>query len=340
MNVANLDETIALAESLYNILKAENLFKKAITGDDRVFRIDRLRHQLNILARKECILENHMEEYIAWCNSKTLAPPVTKAELLIEMITLWCNYGLVHYELLKRFFLAALNVEQLPTLNRKITTRSTHGAIVKSFELLPNFTSKMAEMLDNNLRNALAHDSWYVESNQFTYKSKDKHLIRMSFQVTIQKLKNIGQTYSTIHQCYMQDFMPEILQDYEEIGQTNVDKMFPIYGMNAHSCIDANSNKRPGFGYINKNGELDIYECPSDIASFLTMNCKGCISWIASGMIPNREIWVVEHGGKPYPFSELYNKYGDVWNEDLYKIACSKCLTSLSDPQLDETQIT
>lgn len=278
MNVANLDETIVLAESLYDILKTKNLFKKAIISDDRLFRIDRLRHQLNILARKEHILENHMEEYIAWCNNRTLAPPVTKTELLIETITLWCNYGLVHYELLKRFFLAALNIERLPILNRKITARSTYGAIVKSFESLPNFTSKMAEVLDSNLRNALAHDSWYVESNQFTYKSKDKHLVRMSFPITVQKLKNIGQAYSTIHQCYLQDFMPEILQDYEEIGQTSVDKVFPIYGINTHSRIDVNSNKRPGFVYLNKNGEFDIYECPSDIASFLTMNCKGCIS--------------------------------------------------------------
>lgn len=307
---------------MYTILKAEDLFIKTIPGDDHLFRSERFRHQLHIIARKEHILENHLKEYTEWYTRKTFTPPVTKAELLIEIITMWSNFGLVHYELLKRFFLNVLDIEKLSTQKHKIKTGSTYGTIVKSFKLLPDVTSETLEMLDSSLRNALAHDSWYIENNQFTYKL-NKDVVQMTFPTAVQKLKNIGQVYSTIYRCYLQDFAPEAIQDYEAIGQANVNKIFPMYGMDTDNDTEENSNKRPGFGYKNENGELIISELPSDIASFVSMSCEGCISWIMSGIIPKREDWTIEHGDTPYPFGELYEKYGAVWNEDLFKMACS-----------------
>ena len=154
---------------------------------------------------------------------------MSKEECLTELTTLLCNFGLTHYELLKRFFMETLIRNKLGTT--RIKQNTTYGTIVKSFELLPNFDIKMREMLDNDLRNALAHDTWYFTENHLMYKNLKNELVQIPFARIPQKINTIIEVYSVITSSYWRDFERDAVRAYNIIGSKKINKIFPLYGM-------------------------------------------------------------------------------------------------------------
>ena len=155
---------------------------------------------------------------------------MTKEECLTEITTLLCSFGLTHYELLKRFFIEALDVGRLD-IRQKNKSAVTYGTIIKSFEKLPCFDIKMCEMLDNDLRNALAYDTWYFNNGDLVYENLGKELVKIPFAKIPQKINIVVAMYMTITQNYWEEFEQDAINDYNEIGSQKVNEIFPLYGM-------------------------------------------------------------------------------------------------------------
>ncbi len=226
-------EAISLSKSLYTILKVEKCFTKNDFIERYGNQLIRIEKQFNNLNRKLAIVRCHIEEYRQLHNEKTPnEPQMTQSDVFIELTTLYCSFGLAHYELLKRFFIATLDLEHLSAIAKtKIRKPPTFGGIINTFKGLPNYNDKMAEMLDKDFRNALAHDSWYLGSNEMKYLVNDK-LVQIPFLKIPQKIKIIGRAYTTISECYTMDFFPEIVDAYNKGLKNEIQKITPLFGMN------------------------------------------------------------------------------------------------------------
>ena len=224
----DIDEVAILSKSLYTILKIEDLFTKTAFREKHLMQLNRIGRQFNIISRKRDITNNYLEDYIEWNSKRTSSPPMTKEECLTETTTLLCSFGLTHYELLKRFFIEALDIDKLD-IKQKNKFAVTYGTIAKSFENLPCFDIKMREMLDTDLRNALAHDTWYFNNDNLVYENLGKELVEIPFAEIPQKTSIIVAVYATITQNYWEEFEQDTMKDYNEIGSQKVNEIFPLY---------------------------------------------------------------------------------------------------------------
>ena len=229
-------EAKTLSKSLYTILKIEDLFQRTSFQEKHLRQLNRISHQFNTINRKIRITNNHVEDYIKWNSEKTPEHPMTENECFIESVTLFCSFELAHYELLKRFFLEALLLDKLGNkTNKTINAKSTYGTLVKSFKALPNFDTKMHEMLDEDLRNALAHDTWYFEDNQMRYNNFSNELVKIPITQIPQKFNIILAAYSTITRNYYEDFESDMIKIYKTIGSKKINEGFPLFGMDEDS---------------------------------------------------------------------------------------------------------
>ena len=236
----DLAKTQTLSKSLYTTLKVGDFFKKSNFHERYQYQIIRLGYQFNTLSRKYNIAKNYGIEYLSWINNRTLEPPMTTVDFSIELSTLLCSFGLAHYELLKRFLLEVLDVNKMykacmpknSTKRSRNQERITYGQLVNLLQECPNFTTEMLEMLDVDLRNALAHDTWYFSNNQIAYMNLRKQTINISFEKFPQKIFIITQAYTTISNCYMKDYESDTVETYNKIGSKEFNKIFPLYGMN------------------------------------------------------------------------------------------------------------
>ena len=226
-----IDEIESLSKSLYTILRVEDCFKKTDFHERYGKQLLRIGKQFNNLNRKNEIGNNHLEEYLKWHNQKIPnESPMTKFDFFIEINTLFCSFGLTHYEFLKRFFIETLNLKLFRTKTKsKIKSVPTFGGLVKAFEDLPNFNQEMKDMLDTDFRNALAHDSWYLEDNEMRYMTSKRKLIQIPIAKIPQKINTIVGVYSTITKCYFEEFFPEILNQYADL-KNSINDYFPLYG--------------------------------------------------------------------------------------------------------------
>lgn len=229
----SIDETVLLSKALYTILKVEGCFRKNDFRERYGNQLIRIGQQLNNLSRKLVITNNHMEEYLQLYNEKIPnEPQMTKWDAFIELNTLFCSFGLTHYELLKRFFIEVLDLEHLSSISKtRIGKTPTFGELVNIFKNLPNYSNKMTEMLDNDFRNALAHDSWYLGNKNMKYIVNNK-LVQIPLSRIPQKINIIGAVYSTISNCYTEDFFPEYVEVYNKGLKDEIQKTIPLFGMN------------------------------------------------------------------------------------------------------------
>lgn len=225
-------EIIALSKSLYTILKVENLFKKTDFRERYGQQLLRIGAQFNNINRKKEITNNYLDEYLKWNTEKVPDPPMTRFDCLVELTTILCSFALTHYEFLKRFFIESLDLILLfSKTNMKYYPRPTYGSLVKSFENLPNFDKKMNDMLDEDFRNALAHDTWYFDKDGLRYNNLKQEIITIPFGEIPKKINTIVIIYSVITNNYYQDFFPGIEQQYQK-ERKEINKLFPLYGMN------------------------------------------------------------------------------------------------------------
>ena len=217
-------ETENLAGSLYMILKREGWFKTDLSKilerytklDEKRYKLrqERMLTQVNMLQRKLAILDNdNFNSYLDW-NNQHVDWGITKEDVFVEFVTLFCHMGLVYHETLKRFFIHTLHKNKLVTKNSYIT----YGAIVQSFNKnLVGFTSNMNKMLDKEFRNSLAHDTWYFDDNVefFSYSTSEQTKVSIPFYEIPMKIISIMQTYETITDKYYKDFMPKNMKYYE-----------------------------------------------------------------------------------------------------------------------------
>lgn len=228
-----LQEVESLSKSIYTILKVENLFQKSDFHERYAKQLFRIGEQFNVLRRKEQITNDFSEEYIKWHNEKAPDLPMTKNECLVEITTLLCSFGLTHYEFLKRFFIETLFLDKLQMeTSVHIGKTPTYGTLIKSFQKLTNYNQKMNELFDVDLRNALAHDSWYLENTGLQYKNFDNKIITISYTELPLKITTIGGAYTFITSNYFKDYFPDIVQLYDGIGSKRINEFFPLYGMN------------------------------------------------------------------------------------------------------------
>lgn len=226
------NETYSLSNSLFTILKVENCFIKTEFHSRYGNQLFRNMHQFNNLNRILQIAEHHMDEYIQWNNETIPEMKINNYDLFIELLTLLCNHGLATYEILKRFFLETIDLESLNNKTKsRVKKHSTLGTLVDAICELPNVNEKIKnELFDIGFRNALGHDTWYLEKNLFCYvEPKSNQKITLSLQQAHQRIECIFIFYWAISQNYTKLFFPEVIKEYDEEFKQIMDEVFPIY---------------------------------------------------------------------------------------------------------------
>lgn len=217
-----INEIERRTESFFTVLKVEELFVKMPFHERFGNQLTRNMIQFNNLMRKFEVGDNKLEDYINWHNQNIPDPPMSKTDFTLELTT---------YELLKKFFNEVINIEKLNQITEPRTPlkkTSTLGTFLKSFYKLPNLnTEELEELFDIGFRNALAHDTWYLDSKGLRYLDMDK-LILIEFSSIERKIKSVYGIYSLIVRWYTENFFPEVMESYDE---KTVNDLFPLYGL-------------------------------------------------------------------------------------------------------------
>lgn len=230
-------EVITFAKSMFTVLKVEDLFIKSPFHERYFHQLTRNMIQFNNLMKKFEIGDNSLDSYLEWHAKNTPEPMMTRFDFRIEITTLLSNHSLATYEFLKRFFLQVINLVLLNSKTKsKIKTTSTLGSILEAVSKLPNINPEsLSKFFDIDFRNALAHDSWYLDLDGMRYLNPDNSLILIPYSKLQEKSSIIIALYSTITSEYFKIYYPEVVQYYEkEGGDEEANFFFPLYGMNSH----------------------------------------------------------------------------------------------------------
>ncbi|SMH72022.1 hypothetical protein [Candidatus Nitrosotalea okcheonensis] len=133
----------------------------------------------------------------------------TENDIIHNYFLILCQITLAKYETLKRFLLSILNKEkQFEYTTRNNQTRTwqickedTFGKLIdKLTQILvtPDFES----IFNNDLRNALAHDGWWVKDNKFCFR-KNSTLISYGFSEFMKEGKIVDLTIGYFTVNYM-----------------------------------------------------------------------------------------------------------------------------------------
>lgn len=166
----------ALGRELYMFLSTKGLLK--IHPDFDIETEWEIKEQSNVqgafAARMLYLFESKNHRFFKLCREMDLCIPLIfrkfREESKLIPFALLANSALPQYETLKRCLLFALDLE---VLGLGKTSKITYGMIINKLEQ-HDMASCIATAMDNELRNIIAHGSWYVKGNKFTYVVKEK----------------------------------------------------------------------------------------------------------------------------------------------------------------------
>lgn len=219
-----------------------SLFKKSELHERYGNQIIRNHYQLNNLTRRFEIGEHHLENYLKWNNDNIPHMPMTKFDFIVELTTLFTNHGLATYEALKRFFLETIDLEKLnEKTGERIHMGSTWGHLANAISKLPCVNQiVITDLFDVDFRNALAHDTWYLENASMKYLDMKRNIVTIPFVSLVQKVKTIFGFYSVTTNEYFKGYIPEIIEDYPKIEKI-LNEVIPIFEPTPH---DENKNEK------------------------------------------------------------------------------------------------
>ena len=209
MNNAKNDSE-KLASEFYDFLKLGDYFVSTPQFNPVVewSIIQRLRCQkfgnVNIME----FITDKIKEFEILCKESV---PATELEDTLDTIPyeLLMSPMLSQFEALKRLFGFALEPKKLG-LYSAITT--TYGTIISKLKK-QGLNDETVCMLDNKLRNILAHGTWYVEDRNFTYIDGDeKHQI--SFDIMYQRVTDFTVFSGKFYSLYWHDYTPKNALDF------------------------------------------------------------------------------------------------------------------------------
>ena len=227
----NLDEIEKESSRIYTILKVENLFKKTDFNERYLPQLTRNMIQFRNMYRKLLIAENKLlPKYLKWYDENFSEFPMNESDFLLEILTLLCNHGLATFELFKRFFLNTINLELLNSKsNMNLNQRSMLGEIIKAIKKLEFIAPKKLDMVvDTEFRNTLAHDSWYLEGNQFKFKDTNGTDRYLSLEELHENIRKIMMAYKVISSKYGEDYEPESIEAYKNQYKKYMDNIIPL----------------------------------------------------------------------------------------------------------------
>lgn len=241
-------EVITFVKDLFTIIETEKLFIKSPFHDRYYYQLTRNMIQFNNLMKKFEVGDHNLEGYLEWHAKNTPDPPMTRFDFRVELTTLLTNHTLATYEFLKRFFTQVIDLDNLNSkTNSKIKVTSTLGSILIAISKLSNVNKELTDkFFDIDFRNALAHDSWYLDLDGMRYLDPDNNLTLIPYSNLQEKTSTVFALYTTITNEYFKNYYPEVIQYYEnEGGDKEANAIFPLYGMNSgESDVDENKNSK------------------------------------------------------------------------------------------------
>ena len=202
-----------LARDLYDFLNENNLFIETPNFDC----------EIEWLIKGRSNAQGYfIQDIIAFLEKRYYSSKLPKhieEELETMKYALLTNHALSQYEILKRTFYFALNFKKI---DRKVTTKTPYGIMIRHLSG-KGLKKCVVKALDNDLRNVIAHDSWYVKNFKFMY-FKNKNWQSMSSSELASRIINfiiLGQEFFTL---YWNDDTMEHCMEFAD--QKKIEKRF------------------------------------------------------------------------------------------------------------------
>jgi len=216
---------------IYRILYEKNCFHHTEFNDRYLPQLERNMIQFKTISTKLFIAKTKSKEYLEWYEKNIPQFRFEKRDFQLDIITMFCHHALSTFELLKRFL---LNTLDLNTVNAKsnssLSNTSMLGDIVKSIKKIVFIKQdRIDNLIDNEFRNTLAHDSWYLENDIFKFKNTkgvDRQLSLNDVYSHVIKIWLVNRTFSI---RYTEDFYPEQIEMYESGLGKIMDEVMPLY---------------------------------------------------------------------------------------------------------------
>lgn len=130
---------------------------------------------------------------------------ITEDELYQDYMQQTSAMILSQFEFLKRFLrmildLKKLKIKEIATLGEIITSISKNSKLSKS---------KLQNLFNLEMRDVIAHDSWYYENKDFCYKKKDGSTIQLTFEEFHDMIKNLSELMALISVNWFQ-YVPDL----------------------------------------------------------------------------------------------------------------------------------
>ena len=197
----------ALGREFYKFLSTSGLLKACPKFDTAVeWEIrEQVNVQSNFAGRMLSLFENNDPYFTKLCQQmdRSVYPKYESfsKESKVIPFALLVNCALLQYESLKRCLLFALDGEKLS----RMSSGTTYGTIIdelKKHGMNPRFVSCM----DNELRNIIAHGSWYIKEGKFVYLAKEK-TSTMSYEELTTRTSNFNTFAGGFFTLYWRDYM-------------------------------------------------------------------------------------------------------------------------------------
>ena len=191
-----------LANEFYGFLRTNGYFKKLPEFDPEVEWLIRNRevHQVRSSFRLLSFLDPP-DRFFDLCKQGDSFEHFEK-ETEVMLYSLLTNIALSQYETLKRVFCFALDLKKI---NPALNDNSTYGMIIGGLEQ-KDLEKNIICVLDNRLRNIVAHGDWYVLDGRFAYMDDEKQT--MSYEDLWGRVKNFSIFSDEFYELYWPEYAP------------------------------------------------------------------------------------------------------------------------------------
>ena len=141
-------------------------------------------------------------DFLNLCKKYDVQNTLSK-EIEIMPYELLAHIALSQYEILKRCLIFALNPE---TLDVKPNTIPTYGTIISKLEH-KGLEKRIVKAMDNELRNIIAHGSWYIKDNRFFYLEKQNKQVMTYWDLSV-RVDNFTHFSNRFYQIYWENHLP------------------------------------------------------------------------------------------------------------------------------------
>jgi hypothetical protein len=227
----NFDEIKNDTSKIYRILKEKNCFQETDFNERYLPQLHRNMLQFKNISTKLFIAKTKSKEFLNWYDQNIPKFQYDAYDFRLEIITLLCHHGLSTFELLKRFLLNTLNLSEInKKSNLSISKTSMLGDVVKAIKKIVFIKPKrIDELIDNEFRKTLAHDSWYLEDNYFKFRNTNGVDKQLSLNDVYFNVVKIWFVNKIISMRYTEDFYPESIELYDNNLGKIMDEVMPLY---------------------------------------------------------------------------------------------------------------